>query len=98
MLTPKTANSLLSKNKVSNNYAASFIRDDVAKWDDHKEDGKYIIGYTISDYMDALNKKLIPEVNPKHATYEYVMEGSRSSRSFNHWGHPIWGSCRGRKP
>ena len=49
-------------NKVSNNYAASFIHDDVAKWNDHKEDGKYIVGFTISASLDALNQKLIPQV------------------------------------
>ena len=61
MHTPKTAKTLLSRDELSNN-SASFIDDRVAKWDNHKEGGKYIIGYTISDKMDSHSKKLIPQV------------------------------------
>ena len=62
MHTPKTARTLLPNNKASNNLAASFIGDTVSKWDDHKSDGKYIIGYVISEKLDSHSKKVIPEV------------------------------------
>ena len=63
MITPQTAERLIPFRKSQNNYlSAAFTTTKESFWTENKVNGYYIIGYTINDMLDHLNKEIIPKV------------------------------------
>ena len=63
MLTPKTAQRLIPfRTSQNNQLSAAFTSMNETFWTENKVNGYYIIGYTINDKLDSLNKQTIPKV------------------------------------
>ena len=63
MLTPQTAQRLIPfRTSQNNDLSAAFTITNESFWTENKENGYYIIGYTINDMLDPLNKQIIPKV------------------------------------
>ena len=63
MLTPNTAQRLIPFRKSENGYSSrAFTTKNESFWTENKINGYYIIGYTINDKLDSLNKEIIPKV------------------------------------
>ena len=63
MLTPKTAERLIPFRTWQNSdLSAAFTTKNESFWTENKVNGYYIIGYTINDKLDSLNKQIIPKV------------------------------------
>ena len=63
MLTPNTAQRLIPfKTSQNNDLSAAFTTKNESFWTENKANGYYIIGYTINDRLDDLNKQIIPKV------------------------------------
>ena len=63
MLTPKTAERLIPFRTLRNDILSrAFTTKSESFWTETKINGNYIIGYTINDKLDSLNKEVIPKV------------------------------------
>ena len=63
MLTPQTAQRLIPfRTSQNNDLSAAFTTTTESFWTENKVNGYYIIGYTINDMLDDLNKEIIPKV------------------------------------
>ena len=63
MLTPNTAQRLIPfKSSQNDDLSAAFTTKNESFWTENKINGYYIIGYTINDKLDSLNKQTIPKV------------------------------------
>ena len=63
MLTPNTAERLIPFRTWQNSdLSAAFTTKNESFWTENKVNGYYIIGYTINDKLDSLNKQIIPKV------------------------------------
>ena len=63
MLTPNTAQRLIPfRSSQNDNLSAAFTTKNESFWTENKINGYYIIGYTINDKLDSLNKEIIPKV------------------------------------
>ena len=72
MLTPETAQRLIPFRKLPNNdLSAAFTTKNESFWTENKVNGYYIIGYTINDRLDDLNKQIIPKV--RHTIWHIAM-------------------------
>ena len=66
ILTPETAQRLIPFTTSQNeNLSAAFTNKNETFWTENKVNGYYIIGYTINDKLDSLNKQTIPKVRHK---------------------------------
>ena len=66
MLTPNTAQRLIPfRTSQNDNLSAAFTTKNESFWTENKINGYYIIGYTINDKLDSLNKEIIPKVRRK---------------------------------
>ena len=63
MLTSKTAQRLIPFKPSQNGKSSSAFTTTIETlWTENKINGYYIIGYSINDQLDSLNKQIIPEV------------------------------------
>jgi len=63
MLTPRTASRLIPfRTSQNNDLSAVFTAKNESFWTENKVNGYYIIGYTINEKLDDLNKQIIPKV------------------------------------
>ena len=66
ILTPNTAQRLIPFRTSQDDYlSAAFTTKNESFWTENKINGYYIIGYTINDKLDSLNKEIIPKVRRK---------------------------------
>ena len=74
ILTPETAQRLIPFTTSQNeNLSAAFTNKNETFWTENKVNGYYIIGYTINDKLDSLNKQTIPKVrNNLHMLYYII--------------------------
>ena len=72
MLTPNTAQRLIPfKTSQNNDLSAAFTTKNESFWTENKVNGYFIIGYTINDRLDDLNKQIIPKV--RHMIRHFAM-------------------------
>ena len=73
MLTPETAQRLIPFTTSQNEYlSAAFTNKNETFWTENKVNGYYIIGYTINDKIDSLNKQSIPKVSHNFCKLYYI--------------------------
>ena len=74
ILTPKTAQRLIPFTTSQNeNLSAAFTNKNETFWTENKVNGYYIIGYTINDKLDTLNKQTIPKVKHNFPKLYYII-------------------------
>ena len=74
MLTPNTAQRLIPfRTSQNDKLSRAFTSKKESFWTENKKNGYYIIGYTINNKLDSLNKQTIPKVSPIFRKFEIII-------------------------